>query len=358
MQITRTPGLMLLSLLLAGAPRSDAQVLIKVNENVNFKLGVLGQFQGDWLGDPEADDTQQNLFIRRVRLLFGGQLARNLTFFIETDAPNLGKTVAGAKNISPQVIVQDAWGEVKVHDALLVDFGLMFVPFSRNSVQSAATLLPIDYGAYTFSASGPTQSAVGRDTGVLARGSFLGNRLEYRIGGFQGARDPRSSRPFRYAGRVQVELLDPEPPGFFYSGTYVGTRKVAAVAAAFDTQDHYVAYNADAFVEYPVGPGSANGQLAYHRFDGGGTLPALAKQNVVLLELAYLLRQLKLGPVFQFTRRDFVGVSLGDETRWSIGLNYWRAGHNANIKAAWGRIDPGGRPAQSQFTIQLQLFYY
>ena len=62
-----------------------AQVVIKVNDDVNFKLGVLGQFQADWLGDPTADDTTQNLFIRRVRLLFGGQVAKNVTFFVETD---------------------------------------------------------------------------------------------------------------------------------------------------------------------------------------------------------------------------------------------------------------------------------
>ena len=97
---------------------APAQVLITANENVNFKLGVLGQFQGDWLEDPVQDETQQNLFIRRVRLLFGGQVAKNVTFFIETDAANLGKATSAGKNISPELIVQDAYGEVKLHDAL------------------------------------------------------------------------------------------------------------------------------------------------------------------------------------------------------------------------------------------------
>src|SRR5437763_8925066 len=52
---------------------------------LNFKLGVLGQFQADWLEDPTFDDTMQNLFIRRIRLLFGGQVAKNVTFFVETE---------------------------------------------------------------------------------------------------------------------------------------------------------------------------------------------------------------------------------------------------------------------------------
>jgi hypothetical protein len=337
---------------------AQGQVQIKVNEDVNFRLGVLGQFQGDWLEDPVEDDTQQNLFIRRVRLLFGGQVAKNVSFFIETDAANLGRTVSGDKNITPDVIVQDAYGEVKFRDEIALDFGLMFIPFSRNSIQSAASLLPIDYGAYTFSTSGPTESTVGRDTGVQAKGYVLGNRLEYRLGAFQGARDARSHRSFRYAGRVQVQLLDPEPQGFFYSGTYLGARKVVAIGAAFDTQDEYRAFDVDAFVDYPFGPGVVTGQAAYQRIDGDTTFLTLPEQDVVLLELGYLLRPLKLTPVLQYTRRGIVDTSTGDETRWSVGVNYWWVGHNANVKAAYGRIDPRGLPEQNQFTVQLQLFYY
>ena len=37
----------------------------------------------------------QNLFARRIRLLVGGQVAKNVTFFFETDSPNLGKSSSG-----------------------------------------------------------------------------------------------------------------------------------------------------------------------------------------------------------------------------------------------------------------------
>ena len=347
-----------LALLMARTDDAGAQAVIKVNDDVNFRFGVLGQFQADWLEDPDTDDTTQNLFIRRARLLFGGSVAKNVTFFIETDAPNLGKTLPGGKNISPSVIVQDAYGEFKLHDAFALDAGLMFVPFSRNSIQSAATLLPIDYGTYTFSQSAPTQSVTGRDTGFQAKGYFLANRLEYRLGAFQGLRDAPSHRSFRYAGRVQYQFLESEATGFFYTGTYLGTKKVLAVGAAFDKQSDFHAFDADVFGDYPLGPGAITAQLAYHRFDGGDTFLTLPKQNVVLLELGYFLRQFKLTPVFQFNNRGVVDTAVGDETRWSIGANYWWAGHNANVKTAYMRISPRGLAKQNEFTIQLQLFYY
>ena len=305
-----------------------------------------------------SDDTTQNLFIRRIRLLFGGQVAKNVSFFVETDSPNLGKTLPTGKNIGPAMTVQDAYGNVKVRDAFTIDVGLMFVPFSRNSLQSAASLLPIDYGANTFAQSGPTQSIVGRDTGVQARGDFLEHHLEYRLGAFQGTRDAGSHRPFRYAGRVQFQFLEAETTGFFYTGTYLGTKKIAAVAAAFDTQDDYHAYDADAFFDHPAGPGAVTAQLAYSRFDGGRLFVMLPKENVTLLELGYLVRDWKLTPVFQFTNRSVVDAAAGDQTQWSIGVNYWWAGQNANLKAAFGRIEPRRLASQNEFTIQLQLFYF
>jgi Phosphate-selective porin O and P len=344
-------------MLLAPASNARAQVLIKVNEDVNFKLGVLGQFQADSLHDTGTDATATNLFVRRVRLLFGGQVAKNVTFFVETDAPNLGKTLGNGKNITPSVIVQDAYGEFKRSDGFALDAGLMFVPFSHNSIQSAATLLPIDYGVYTFTQSAPEQSSTGRDTGFQARGYFLEKHLEYRVGAFQGFRNFASSNSLRFAGRAQYNVFDTDT-GFFYSGTYLAAKKMLAVGGAFDTQSHYHAYDADVFTDYPVGPGALTAQFDVNHFDGDVTLPSLRKQNDILLELGYLIRSLKLTPVLQFAHRDIVDLTAGDETRTSIGANYWWAGHNANVKAAYTNINPRGLASQHEFTIQLQLFYY
>ena len=345
-------------LVLAAGAHAHAQAVIKVNDDVNFKLGVLGQFQADWLEDPATNDTTQNLFIRRIRLLFAGQVAKNVTFFVQTDSVNLGKTLATGKNISPSTIVQDAYGEFKACDAFAVDAGLMFVPFSRNFLQSAASLLPIDYGANTFAQSAATQSTVGRDTGFQAKGYFLKNHLEYRLGAFQGVRDARSHRSFRSAGRVQYEVLEPEGTGFFYTGTYLGKKKVLAIGAAFDTQNDYHAYDADAFADYPTGPGAITAQLDYNRIDGGATFATLPKQNNMLIEVGYLLRNLKLTPVLQFANRGVVDTTVGDQKNWSIGANYWWAGHNANIKAAVGRIEPRGQASQKELTIQMQVFSF
>ena len=335
-----------------------SQVQIKVNEDVNFKFGVLGQFQGEWLEDADGDGTQQNLFLRRARMLVAGQVAKNVTFFFETDVPNLGKTLSGDKNISPELIVQDFYGEFALHKAFALDVGLMFVPQSRNSIQAAPSLLALDYGSYTFSNSSALQSTIGRDTGVQAKGYLGDNRVEYRLGAFQGARDDESHRSFRYAGRLQVQLLEPETPNFFYTGTYLGAKKVAAVGGSFDSQEDYHAYDVDGFLDYPLGDGAVTMQAAWNRIDGDTTFADLPKQNVVLFETGYFIRAIKITPVFQYTSKDVIDTDTGDESRWSIGANYWWRGHNANVKVAYTQIDPRGAEKRNQFNIQLQFFYF
>jgi len=346
-----------LAALLFGAAPAGAQIVVKANDDVNLKLGILGQFQADTIDNPGTEPNTNNLFVRRLRLLFAGQVAKGVSFFVETDAPNLGKTLAGGKNIQPSVILQDAYAEFRAADAFMLDAGLMFIPFSRNSLQSANTLLPIDYGTNTFNQSAPTQSSTGRDTGFQARGYFVGNHLEYRIGAFQGIRDAGSDNAFRYAGRVQYNVLETET-GFFYTGTYLGKKKILAVGAAFDGQKGFHAYDADAFFDYPAGPGAITAQFDYNHFDGGDTLTTLLKQNDVLVEAGYLIRALKVTPVLQLSHRDLTDRSLGDENRTAVGANYWWSGHNASVKALYTRIAPRGLDKQNEFTVQLQMFYF
>ena len=179
-------GLCTSVVLLAGAVDASGQIVINAGDEVNFRLGLLGQFQAESIDDPGTDAQTNNLFVRRLRLMFGGQVTKNVTFFVETDTPNLGKTMPTGKNLPGAMIIQDAYAEFKVTDAFAVDAGLMFIPFSRNFLQSAASLLPIDYGAYTYTQSGPTQSSTGRDTGFQAKGYVLNNHLDTGSEPFRG----------------------------------------------------------------------------------------------------------------------------------------------------------------------------
>lgn len=348
-----------ISLLLAVliAPVATAQIQVKLNDDTFFKLGLLLQTQAEALQDPGTRGYAQNVFVRRVRVMAGGQLAKNLSFFVETDSPNLGKSLsAGTKNSQPSIYLQDAYVEYKFSDAFALDAGLILASPSRNGLQSAASLLPIDYSPYTFANSAPTQSNVGRDTGLQAKGYVLNKKLEYRAGVFQGMRD-QQDRELRFTGRLQYNFLDPET-AFFYTGTYLGKKKVLAIGGGIDRQHDYNGYALDAFVDHPVPGGAVTAQAAYIQYDGGAFLRSLPKQKDTLLEAGYLIGTTRFMPVVQYTRRNFSNGGNFDEHRISGGLNYYLNGHNANIKALFTRIDNDGTRATNQATIQVQFFYF
>ena len=347
-------ALALALLLPAGAAR--AQAVIKVNDDVNFKFGFLLQPQADWTENASNGSTSQNLFVRRVRVLVGGQVAKNVTFFFETDSPNLGKVVGGTK-VGSGMIVQDAFVSWKLADAFTIDAGMILTGIAHNSLQSAASLTAIDYGPHSFLFSTPTQNVVGRDTGFQARGYLAKKKLEYRVGAWQGARDAASRNAFRQTVRVQYNFLDADT-GFFYTGTSLGKKKIFAIGGGYDVQKDYESWAADAYYDHPLGPGALSAQLDYIHYDGGTFLKTLPKQDVVYGEAGYYLPKAKLMPFFTYSSKDVASTDAGDETRWSIGLGYMAFGHNMNIKAAWGRVDPGVGASADQFTIQMQGFYF
>jgi hypothetical protein len=341
---------------------AHAQASIKVGDDVNIRFGTLLQGWGDWTQDAATEGYFQNLYLRRVRLLVGGQVARNITFFIETDNPNLGRA---PKNLGTGFIVQDALAEVKFSDALTISGGLMFVPFCRNCIQSAATLLSLDYSTFSFLATLPTQSSVGRDIGFQAKGYFNGNRIEYRVGAFQGFRATLADarKPLRGVGRLQVNLFEPETPGIFYTGTYLGTKRVLAIGGGIDMQagpgDNYRAWAIDGFLDHPLTDSvSLTAQVDYFSYDGGQTFPTLAQQTAIFAEAGLYFKPMRIMPFVKYETRNFDLAATPDEVRYQIGLTYYRFGHNANLKMAYSRLDPDVGNASNQFTTQLQLFYY
>jgi hypothetical protein len=331
----------------------------------NIKIGFLAQPQLELLETPDTTDQSKNVFLRRIRILFGGKLSDKWTIFVETDSPNLGKTTGdkvsnptGAKDAG-FIYIQDAYFTYNEGDAFKVDAGMILVPLGHNHNQSAATLLPVDYGPYTFTEGAALGSRVGRDYGVELRGYPLAQHLEYRLGVFQGARGVEARNGFRVAGRA-VWYPFAADTGFFYGGTYQGTKRVVGIGAGFDTQKEYHSYAADVFVEQPINKGEQGltAQLDWMRFNGGTFLPTLAKQDAILAEAAFHFMKGKVSPLVQYSRKTFDNPLTPKQSIWQVGVAYWMAGHQRNIKVTAGRQHVDGQPDRTQVLAQLQIFYF
>jgi Phosphate-selective porin O and P len=331
----------------------------------SLKIGFLAQPQVEVVDTPDASGQSANAYLRRLRIMFGGKVSDKWTYFVETDSPNLGKTIGdrttnptGAKDAG-NIYIQDAFVTFNASDAFKVDTGMILVPLGHEHNQSAASLLPVDYGPYDFTESTPIGSRVGRDYGVQLRGYPLNEHLEYRLGVFQGLRGPEARNSFRVAGRA-VWYPFAADTGFFYGGTWQGSKRVLAIGAGFDTQKQYHSLAADVFLEQPLNHGQEGltAQVNWMRFDGGTFLPALAKQDVLLVEAGVHLFKGKVSPLVQYSRKTFDNPLTPTQYVWQAGVAYWIAGHQRNVKITAGRQHTDGLPDRTQVLAQLQLFYF
>jgi hypothetical protein len=343
-------------LLTAMPARAQFEVASKDGKST-IKFGLLAQPQGEWIDTATGDGTTQNLFVRRLRFLMGGKYGDKVSFFIETDSPNIGKASAtGVKN-SDTIFMQDIIVTYTVSTKFMIDSGLLLTPNSHNSEQGATTLLPIDYAPYSFLASAPTGSRVGRDYGAQLRGYLASNHFEYRLGIFQGAREASSRNSFRTIGRVVWYPFEAET-GFFYTGTNFGKKKILAIGASYDQQDSYKTPAFDVYFDWPVGKNAVTAQVDFINYDGGTFLTTLPKQDTQHVEAGFFFSSVKLGPFVQYNVRNYDDAAKADEKYSQVGLAWWASNHNFNVKLGYGKFEKDNAKDQNQVQLQLQLFFY
>ena len=354
----------------------------------SIQFGILAQPQFEMVGAPDADSTTKNLFLRRMRFIVGGTLFKDFEYFFDTDYPDLFKddptnSSGGIGKNAPGLNVQDAFVTFRpLGNLFKADAGFMLPPTSHNGVQGAGTLYGSDYFVNTFrrnvlSNSDPFlssgQSPAGRDLGVQVRGLLLGDHLEYRVGAFQGFRVgpvPTNGTAmagvvggnnfFRVAARLQVNVLDAES-GYFYQGTYLGSKKILSFGGFYDFQDQYKFLGGDAILDAPLGPGIVTAQANVVHWDGGNFITTLPKSTVIMAEAGYLIRPIKVSP---FGRFESLKVSQStattpSESRIGGGLSFWPYGHNSNLKGAFARVHRDQAPHDfNQINVQWQVYFY
>jgi hypothetical protein len=353
-------AIVLLASVVAAAAPAQAQLQWKsADEKMVFKIGLLGQMQAESADVANSDDTAKNLFFRRARILMSFTLSDKLSIFFDTDSPNLGKSNAEGVKDAGDMFIQDFVATYKFSDEFQLDGGLILPVTSYNHGQSAASLMPVDYGPYTFIENAPLGARVGRDYGLQARGYLLPeDRLEYRVGLFQGSRGVNATNSFRTSARVMYQFFTPQK-GLFYRGTSLGKTKTVALGASFDQQEEYDSLAFDVFADLPLAGG--NGltlQADYMQADGDVFLASLSEQTDLLLELGFYIASSKLMPFVQYAEQDFDDPAKIDQEKLSIGIGYFPSGHNHNLKLSFSQIEPAVGDKLDLINLQWQIFQF
>ena len=370
-------------LLLIAPAAANAQVVVKVNDTVNFRFGLQLQNWAEWLQDPNSEGYSQNLFIRRIRTQILGTFAPGVMVFYQTDNPRVGNAgTDGNKNVNTGFQTQDAVGVWKFcGDYSQLYGGLWLVPGSRNDLTSTASFLSYDIGQFAIQGNGIMKGTGGRDYGLGVVGWLLDDKLEYRTGVFQGNRNPASPQlgtplgpaagsrnSFRVAGRVMYDFWDSEKQTFTYTyaGTNRGTKKILAIGGWGDGQDSYKAYGGDFMFDYPIGKDAVTFEFDYNHYEGGSNFPSLTKQNDIFTNAGYYFDVVKLQPyvVYQELNNTEEIAKPKNQKRYGGGLNWYVYGNNLKFSFLYERIVPKTQPITAstkdtnRFSIQLQALYF
>ncbi len=352
----------------------------KVTISDDAFLDIHGFVQG-WLYMPVDHEGKDpaivtDFYLKRVRLLFGGQIAPDVNFFIGTLNGNMGKN----SDMSARTLIADAWVEFIITDYLRVNAGLLKLPFSRHMQQSGAKLHGLDFHGSFLNRSGV---AIGhRDMGIMARGLLSDKQIDYRLAVVDGKEynkvvipgNPDADPPVpddtvvtnkddmpRIVGRVGYNVFDPEP-GYFWAGTYLGKKKVLSFGASFDIQpgvggdegdELYYAFAVDAFADIPMGENGIVGTLNAYYFGPGGIVP----EGLGLWgDFGYRIK--KIEPLVAFEWYEPEEGDAGKRQAVLGGLNWWMHGHNVNLKFQFGADKLNGADEWTKTAIvQSQVFF-
>ncbi|MCW9059778.1 MAG: selenite/tellurite reduction operon porin ExtI [Gammaproteobacteria bacterium] len=302
--------------------------------------------------------SSTDFFLRRNRITLSGQYNDYIGFYAQLEAGSDSR--AGQDNRS--VYYRDAYLTLDWTDSMRFIIGRFKNTFTRENLEACLEPLTLDRGeVLAYTPFGGT-----RDTGAAMWGNLADGQFQYRLMLSDGRESDEVAKDSpRMTARAHWSFWDPEFD-YGYRGTYLGTRKVLTVGAAYDTQRDvtyadwgnrqdirdYEAWTADVFMEYPTASGTVTASAAYMDYSTDdaingpdpSTLPVTSELKGHYAKLGYLLPgKVGMGRLQFFLRHEDLdyGVSNGYyDNRWlSVGANYYIHGQQLKVTFEYATVD-------------------
>jgi len=349
---------------------------------VNVGMGLRTSFDMFQYGAPNGSSWSKDFTVDNLRLYLSGGLLESVSFEFNTEyqrVPQLGS--------APDERIRLLDGVLKFwfNDYFNIWAGRFLPPSDRSNLDG-----PFYLNAWDFPFVQKYPAAFdGRDDGAAIFGQIKGGLFKYQFGAFEGlghcppftpCSTPNQKDSLLYAGRLTLNLWDPEP-GYYNSSTYYGAKNVLAVGLAGMHQSDgagtsstnfadFNGWNLDFLMEQNLGSaGVPTLEGAYYHYDRGGVDPAVAgdgPEGSGFFVLGSYLLPWKIGtdkfrgqlqPMARFQKYENGGQFIGEHKRLDFALSYIMNGHNARITANYSLDNPesgAGRRANI-FKLGLQF---
>ncbi|MGE0452409.1 MAG: porin [Vicinamibacteria bacterium] len=323
-------------------------------------------------GTAAAGDSKGSFRIRRAKLKFEGWAFENwLQYEVQTNWP-------GISSANLASYLEDAninWDVTKGKKRFMLKFGQYKVPFGLQELTSSGSQQFVDRSLVS------NAYFRGRDTGLSVWGVLGTNKLEYRLGAFNGnglTRSANDNDKFQYDARVSFQPNGAVPLGS-YSGAHQSEsdfeskalgKPIFVVSAAMEQNDlsnvasdpktnlKSTLFELDAIFKYKGF--SATGGYIWGEREPQITNPAFDTQGYSM-QAGYFLKPEKWEIVARYGQQD-PNQSVSDDKITEIrgGLNYFYARHVLKVQADFGQIkteNAAGARKNHEFRVQTQLIF-
>ena len=356
-------------------------VTISVAEHTNLTIRFRFQPRLDF-GDLTTSrdgrhyDSESDLYIRRVRLEFGGNLIKNLTY-----AFHLSGDKWQQKGHGDEVKIFYAYLAYKFLDELSVRFGKAKLPYSRISIMSSARLLLLENPVSTEAAKKVFDDY--QQPHLLVHGGFLEGILAYNLAlgdGWEEGETLRIGNTVHRANPLFVGRIELSPPGWIErkkSDAHLDQGRHLTLGVHYAFQDS-IEYRENAFEEDRDFFGfdlsghwkGITAQFEYNQWMEDFTDPAnrTREPRGWYLQAGYFIKAkgLNLEPAARYEVYDQdSNASDKKEKVWTVGVNWYAKGHSLKVGANWvhtaferqarGRLTKDNE--KDIFQLQAQLYF-
>lgn len=347
---------------LSSTAYAGGTIQIDNTHSVSIGMGLRSSFNIVENDAPNGTSDSKDFVLDSFRSYLSGQLHEIVTFEFNADFESKG---------TEHVRVLDAVLKFAFNDLFQVWTGRFLPPSDRSNLSGPYYL---NAWSFPFVQAYPNVFS-GRDDGLAIFGQVDGGKFKYQVGAFEGKE--ATSDSLLYAGRLTLNLWDPEP-GYYNSSTYYGGKNVLAIGFVAMTQSNaagkaagtagdFTGWSADLLVERNLqASGVATLEGAFYNYDGdnvgAATVGGTEGDGYFLLGSFLLPNKIGSGilegqiqPMVRYQEFSNEGLATGDHTRLDLAVSHIVNGHNGRITLTYSTDESASGVDKDMIILGIQF---
>ena len=327
----------------------DTDITTRIRLQPRFDLGDMATGE-----DKKSYESETDIYIRRIRLEFGGQLVQDLKYSLIFEADKNGK-FASSGSPTNEVKIQYANIDYKFDDLFNLRFGKAKLPYSRISLTSSSKQLIIERPVSTEAAKKLFDDYY--QSHLVLHGKASEGIFAYNIAlgdGWEPNSTIHSGTPattVHKSGPLYIARVEISPPGWIeksQSDAHLGNGKHLTIGANYAAQEG-IEYKGD-YEEDRTLTGfdisghwnAITGQFEYNTWKEEYTDPAKSDKEPTgwYVQAGYFVDGPNIEPVVRYEIFDQDSNSDDKEEKTTtLGVNWYGKGHSFKVGMNWAHTE-------------------